>query len=70
MSHKRKGHLTTSGEWKKHLRPFGRKLYWGSERAAERDAVKKELSESAQDTNQRGEEKPEQIKINSRNLQP
>ena len=34
MSHKRKGQLTVSGEWAKHLRKFWRKQFWKGERAA------------------------------------
>lgn len=36
MSHKKQGHLTTSGEWKKHLRPYGKRAYWSKERMAEK----------------------------------
>jgi hypothetical protein len=36
MSHKKKGHLTTSGEWKKHLRPYGKREFHKGERAAAR----------------------------------
>jgi hypothetical protein len=36
MSHKRKGQLTVSGEWVRHLRPFLRRLFWKSERKAEK----------------------------------
>jgi hypothetical protein len=34
MSHKRKGQLTTSGEWAKHLRPLLRRAFWKGERQA------------------------------------
>lgn len=34
MSHKRKGQLTTSGEWAKHLRPLLRRVFWKKERQA------------------------------------
>ena len=37
MSYKRKGHITTSGEWANHLRPIGRRFYWKGERAQERE---------------------------------
>jgi hypothetical protein len=32
MSHKRKGQLTVSKEWAKHLRKFWRKQFWKGER--------------------------------------
>ena len=34
MSNKRKGQLTVSKEWAKHLRKFLRRQFWKSERAA------------------------------------
>jgi hypothetical protein len=34
MAHKRKGQLTVSGEWARHLRPFWRRAFWKSERQA------------------------------------
>ena len=34
MSHKRKGQLTVSGEWKKHLRKFWKREFWKKERKA------------------------------------
>ena len=34
MSHKRSDQLTVSGEWAKHLRPYGRRAFWMGERAA------------------------------------
>jgi hypothetical protein len=39
MSHKRKGQLTVSGEWAKHLRPYLKRLFWKSERNAEREVI-------------------------------
>jgi hypothetical protein len=36
MSHKRKGQLTVSGEWARHLRPFLRRVFWKGERQAEK----------------------------------
>lgn len=35
MSHMRKGQLTEAGEWRKHLRPYGRRQFWKVERKAE-----------------------------------
>ena len=36
MSTKKKGLLTTSGEWKQHLRPYGKRQFWSKERMAEK----------------------------------
>jgi hypothetical protein len=41
MSYKRKGHLTVSGEWRKHLRPGYKRLYWKSERSTEKNIALK-----------------------------
>lgn len=41
MSHKKKGHLTTSKEWAKHLRKYWRKVFWKGERFAEKKVIKK-----------------------------
>ena len=35
MSHKRKGHLTVTAEWAKHLRPLWKRWFWKGERKAE-----------------------------------
>jgi len=40
MSTKKKGLLTVSLEWAKHLRPWGKRLFWKSERQAGRKAAK------------------------------
>ncbi len=45
MSHKRKGQLTTSGEWARHLRPFYRKVFWKRERQAEQAYIVSESTE-------------------------
>lgn len=42
MSTKKKGLLTTSLEWAKHLRPFGKRRFWKRERATLRRVVKDE----------------------------
>jgi hypothetical protein len=42
MSHKRKGQLTVSGEWAKHLRPFLRRAFWKGERQAAKEMASKE----------------------------
>lgn len=34
MAHKKKGQLTVSGEWAKHLRPILKRAFWKGERAA------------------------------------
>ena len=34
MAHKRKGQLTVSGEWAKHLRKYLRRKFWKGERKA------------------------------------
>jgi hypothetical protein len=44
MSHKRRGQITVSGEWAKHLRPFLRRAFWKKERQATHDLVRKESS--------------------------
>ena len=44
MSHKRKGQLTVSPEWAKHLRKFFRRQFWKGERSAGRKLIRKELS--------------------------
>jgi hypothetical protein len=43
MAHKRRGQLTVSGEWARHLRPLGRRFFWKQERAAEKVATQREL---------------------------
>jgi hypothetical protein len=39
MSTKKKGMLTVSGEWARHLRPRGRKQFWSVERMTAQRAV-------------------------------
>lgn len=41
----RKGILTSFNEWAKHLRPTGKRMYWGAERAASRAVLRTELFE-------------------------
>ena len=41
MSTKKKGMLTVSKEWARHLRPYGRRQFWSAERMAVRHALKK-----------------------------
>lgn len=45
MAHKRKGQLTASSEWAKHLRKIGKRFFWKTERLEERKEIKKGLSE-------------------------
>lgn len=40
MSHKRKGQLTVSGEWARHLRKFWRRQFWKGERSAGKKIIK------------------------------
>jgi len=42
MSTKKKGILTADGEWRKHLRKFGKRFFWKKERKAAHQQVKKE----------------------------
>lgn len=43
MAHKRKGQLTKSPQWWKHLREWKR-VFWKSERSAQKKAIKNEDS--------------------------
>ena len=43
MSHKRKGQLTISGEWARHLRPFFRRVFWNAERQAAKGYIRVDL---------------------------
>ena len=45
MSYKRKGQLTTSSEWAKHLRKIGKRIFWKAERIEEKKEIKKEMTE-------------------------
>ena len=40
MTRKRKGQLTVSGEWHRHLRPWLRRVFWKGERQAEKQLVR------------------------------
>ncbi len=42
MSKKIRGALTTYTEWAKHLKKFGKNLFWSKERVAQRKLIKKE----------------------------
>lgn len=43
MAHKKKGHLTTSPEWAKHLRKEMKSQFWRGERNAEKRLIRSEL---------------------------
>lgn len=43
MAHKRKGQLTTTGEWAKHLRNFLKRQFWKGERNAVKKVINHEL---------------------------
>ena len=40
MSYKRKGQLTSVSEWHKHLKKFGKRLFWKAERKAQKKFTK------------------------------
>ena len=42
MATKKQGHLTTSPEWARHLRPLMRRLFWRGERRAEKQLIAEE----------------------------
>jgi RNAse (barnase) inhibitor barstar len=46
MAHKRKGQLTNSAEWAKHLRSYLKREFWKGERKAEKDFIEEELMDS------------------------
>ena len=45
MAYKKKGQLTGVGEFAKHLRKIGKRLFWKAERLAEKRAIAKDLEE-------------------------
>mgnify|MGYP007008288369 CR=1 FL=1 len=47
MSSVKKGVLVPSGEWAKHLRPYGKAAFWRRNRRAERKLVRKAVVEIA-----------------------
>ncbi len=47
MSHKKRGQITTSPEWARHLRPFLRRCFWKGERRAASELVRAEASAPA-----------------------
>lgn len=46
MSNKRKGHLTSDSEWRKHLRKIGKRFFWKGERLAEKKMINQEVKQS------------------------
>lgn len=42
MSHVKSGHLTASGEWRKHLRPWYKRAFWKHHRNVETVAAKRD----------------------------
>jgi hypothetical protein len=49
MSHKRKGQLTATKEWAKHLRKFWRRQFWKGERSAGRKLIQQEAEKNNTD---------------------
>jgi len=47
MSYKRKGQLTTSGEWAKHLRGFLKRQFWKKERSMAKSVIRDELKDTS-----------------------
>ena len=52
MAHKKKGHLTTSPEWAKHLRKYMKNQFWRGERNAGKKLIQSELKEMYKGLNQ------------------
>ena len=42
MSTKKKGVLVTAGEWAKHLRKIGRRVFWHKHRGAEKKRIRRD----------------------------
>jgi len=47
MATKKKGQLTTVTEWAKHLRKDYKRIFWKSERQAEKSEIRKEANTDA-----------------------
>jgi hypothetical protein len=45
MSNVKKGQVTASGEWAKHLRPYGKREFWKTERKTANDLARNETSD-------------------------
>ena len=48
MSHKRADQVTVSGEWAKHLRPYGKRAFWRAERKAHDEHATREAGTSTE----------------------
>jgi hypothetical protein len=46
MATVKKGMLTYADEWAKHLKPWGRRLFWKGERQAGKQAARNEIRQS------------------------
>lgn len=44
VSHKRISQVTVSGEWARHLRPWGKREFWKAERRAQREQAAQEAA--------------------------
>ncbi len=53
MSNKRRGQLTVTGEWAKHLRPLKRREFWKQERQAGKEVARAELPIASEMPNDR-----------------
>jgi predicted RNA binding protein YcfA (HicA-like mRNA interferase family) len=47
VSHKRIHQVTVSGEWAKHLRPWGKREFWKSERRAQQEEAAREAASAS-----------------------
>ncbi|MEM6516612.1 MAG: hypothetical protein AAF688_10555 [Bacteroidota bacterium] len=45
MANKKKGQLTQTKSWDKHLRKIGKRMFWKTERPAEKKLINHEISE-------------------------
>ena len=45
MANKKNGQLTKTKSWDKHLRKIGKRIFWKTERPAEKKFIEKEISE-------------------------
>jgi hypothetical protein len=50
MAHKRKGQLTVSGEWAKHLRRYWSRKFWKAERKAGKKQINQEMDSTHADS--------------------
>tara|TARA_R110002073_G_C9183064_1_gene556574 strand:- start:43 stop:210 length:168 start_codon:yes stop_codon:yes gene_type:complete len=45
MANKKSGQLTQTKSWDKHLRKIGKRIFWKTERPAEKKLIEKEIFE-------------------------